>query len=300
MKKILLFLGCIFLIHHVAYSQAGETGLSFLKLGVGGRALGMGEAYSAVAADPNAMFYNPAAMSQADDAQILLMHKEWIQGVKTDYLGALTTWKAFRFGLSVNSTSVDDIELRSVPGPALGTFDARNAAIGLSLSYMITSSLSVGMTAKYLYEKILINEASGTGIDLGATYRTEWNILLAAGISNLGSMNPLADEASTLPRIFRAGGAYAIPLQDMDGTLTVASDVVSITNDNITHVNVGAELEYHRTFALRAGYQTGYDTKNFSAGIGIYYNLLKFDYAYVPFTEDFGTTHTFSLGIEFQ
>ena len=54
------------MVHQVAYSQAGETGLSFLKLGVGGRALGMGEAYSAVAADPTAMYYNPAAMSQIE------------------------------------------------------------------------------------------------------------------------------------------------------------------------------------------------------------------------------------------
>ncbi len=93
------------MVHRVAHAQAGETGLSFLKLGVGGRALGMGEAYTAVASDPTAMYYNPAALSQTDNSQILLMHKEWIEGVKTDYLGATTTWNAFRFGVSVNSTS---------------------------------------------------------------------------------------------------------------------------------------------------------------------------------------------------
>ena len=300
MRKILFLLICVLMVHRVAHAQAGETGLSFLKLGVGGRALGMGEAYTAVASDPTAMYYNPAALSQADNSQILLMHKEWIEGVKTDYLGATTSWNAFRFGVSVNSTSVDDIELRTVPGPAIGTFDARNAAIGVSLSYAIMPSLSLGMTAKYLYEKILVDEANGYGIDIGAEYKTDWNIMLAGSISNLGSMNPLADESSVLPQIFRAGAAYAIPLTDMDGTLTLASDVVSITNDNITHMHFGAELEYHHAFALRAGYQTGYDTKNFSAGIGFYYSLLKFDYAYVPFGEDFGATHTFSLELDFQ
>src|SRR5712691_8940697 len=104
--------------HEWLHAQAGSTGLSFLKLGVGGRALGMGEAYSAAASDPTAMYYNPAALSLSAVPQILLMHKEWIQGVKTEYLGAMASLNTFRFGVSLNATSVDDIELRSVPGPA--------------------------------------------------------------------------------------------------------------------------------------------------------------------------------------
>lgn len=282
------------------FGQTGQTGLSFLKLGVGGRALGMGEAYSAAATDPTAAFYNPAALSWLNNSQILLMHKEWIQGVKTDYIGAMTSWKTFRFGFSVNATNVNDIELRSNPGQPVGTFSARNGAIGFSMALIIDPSVSVGITTKYLYEKILVEEASGLGVDLGASYRTPWNLKLAAAFLNLGSLNELASESSTLPRMFRAGGAYDFRLESFDASLTIASDIVSITNASETHLHLGAEIDYHRTFAVRVGYQTGYEAKNVSAGVGFRYGIFNVDYAFVPFRYDLGTTHTFSLGIEFN
>jgi len=55
----------IVVIWTTGIGQVGQTGLAFLKLGVGGRALGMGEAYSAVATDPSGMYYNPASLALA-------------------------------------------------------------------------------------------------------------------------------------------------------------------------------------------------------------------------------------------
>ncbi len=40
--------------------NVGTTGFSFLKLGVGAKAIAMGGAYSAVADDPSIIYYNPA------------------------------------------------------------------------------------------------------------------------------------------------------------------------------------------------------------------------------------------------
>jgi hypothetical protein len=193
---------------------------------------------------------------------------------------------------------VDNIEIRDVPGPPIGTFSARNAAIGTSVSYQLPNSLSVGATVKYLYEKILVEEASGYGIDAGALYMTPWNIRVAFAVNNLGSMNALQTESSKLPTVLRFGGAYETRIESIEGTLTTSADVVSFTGEKNTHLHLGAELDYKHLFALRAGYQTGYEARSFSAGVGIAYSLLRLDYAFVPFRYDFGTTHTFSLGIE--
>ena len=284
----------------VGFAQTGTTGLSFLKLGVGARALGMGEAYSAIAADPSATFYNPAALSLSSAPQLLLMHKEWIQGTRTEFIGATTRMHDVSLGVSANATGVNDLELRTTPGPALGTFDARNTSIGISAAFAIDSSISVGVTAKYLYEKIYVYAASGYALDVGGLYTTPWNITIALSLNNLGSVNELDKESSALPTLIRFGSAYVHDIPDLDGVFTVSSDVVAFTAEKKTHVHLGAEFNFKNTFALRAGYQSGYAAKSFSAGAGIRYDIVNFDYAFVPFRENLGTTNTFSIGVHFQ
>jgi len=280
-------------------AQTGSTGLSFLKLGVGGRALAMGEAYSALASDPAATYYNPSALSLVTSPQIMLMHKEWIQGTKTEFLGAATNSGDFSFGIGVNATSVGDIEVRNVPGPPITTFTARNASIGVSGSYKLDSNFAVGVTGKLLYEEILESSASGYAADLGALYNTPWNLRLAFAVNNLGSMNDLDKQASVLPVTVRIGGAYEIPVESLEGVLTLASDIVSLSSESKTHFHLGSEFDYKRLFMIRAGYQTDYETKGFSAGIGFRANPISLDYAFVPFKYDLGSAHTISLSFVF-
>src|SRR5438874_1712189 len=87
---------------HALLAQTGSTGFEPLKIGVGGRALAMGEAYSALASDPAGTFYNPAALSLTHTPQILLMNKEWLTDTRTEFLGATTTWNKFSLGLGAN------------------------------------------------------------------------------------------------------------------------------------------------------------------------------------------------------
>jgi len=63
------------------------------------------------------MYYNPASLGLASSPQLLLMHKEWIQDTKTEYIGATTTIEGCA-GISINSTSINNIEIREGPGPA--------------------------------------------------------------------------------------------------------------------------------------------------------------------------------------
>lgn len=301
MKRILLLtVASNMLISSLMFAQAGRTGLSFLKIGVGGRALAMGEAYSAAASDPTAVYYNPAALSLSSFPQIIVMHREWIQDTKTDFLAAKTSIDKLSLAVGVNQTSVSNIEIRTTPGPSLGTFSSRNAAIGFSAAYAINPSLNIGFTGNYLYEKIYTEEATGFGANFGALYTTPWDVRLAFAVSNVGKMNELQNTASKLPTSVRVGGAYEKWLENVDGTLTAAADIVTFTGESKSHVHLGAEFDYKKTFDIRAGYQTGYDAKNVSAGVGVRYNMFRLDYAFVPFKYDLGSTHTISLGIDFQ
>ena len=142
-----------------------------------------------------------------------------------------------------------------------------------------------------------MDEATGLGIDIGSVYKTPWNFTAGISASNLGSVNELQNQSSTLPTIWRAGLAYDCGLPQLSGSASLAADYVRYAHDNISHFNLGAEYTYDRTLSLRAGYQTGYEARSFTTGIGIHYNAFHVDYAFIPTTDDLGSTHTFSLGI---
>jgi hypothetical protein len=277
-----------------AQPKNASTGLTFLKLGVGGRAIGMGEAYSALSTDASGIYYNPAGIAFGSGSEITLMHKEWVFGTATEYLGSTIHAGNFAFGLGLNSTNVNDIEIRQEPGPSQGTFGLHDLAVSPTASWRVDTSLSIGATGKFLYEKIYVEESSGAAFDLGAKYELDRNFAFAAAVSNIGSTSALARESTTLPSTLRVGISYSSPMSNEFGC-TLASDVLKVLQDDGTRIHLGAEAVYESFLALRVGYQIGYDAKGYSAGLGIRYGLLQFDYAFVPFLNDLGNTHTFAL-----
>ena len=287
----------------VALAGAGESGFAFLKLGIAGRSMAMGEAMSAHASGAAATHYNPSGLllpllDAGATAQIMLTHREWIQDTRTEFLGAsVQLGLNDAIGFSLNTTMVSDIEIRTRPGAPEGTFTARSLAVGASYAHRFGDDILAGATLRYLYEKILVDEGSGVGVDFGVRYRTGVEgLALGATVANLGSGGTLREEHTTLPALLRAGGVYEHPLGgERPSSLALAADVVHIFPDASTYLNAGAEFRYERLLALRAGYQFGSEGRGFSAGLGVVYSLVGLDYAFSPLGEDLGSAHTISL-----
>lgn len=70
-----------------AFGAAGAASSPYLKLPMGARGTGMGEAFSGIANDVNALYYNPAGLTAMDAAQLQLMHLEGFGGVRYENLG---------------------------------------------------------------------------------------------------------------------------------------------------------------------------------------------------------------------
>lgn len=298
MKKLLL----IFVISSsfIFAQTAGKSGLAFLKLGFGARNIAMGDLGVATANDVTALNYNPALISYFDKSQLLFTHNELIQDSRSELFGASFSLFNLPFAVGINTTTISDIEIRTQPGEAQSTFNVNYFYASLSTGFDVTENLSLGVTAKYLNENLFLAEANGWGFDLGANYKNVIEGLnIGASLRNIGSMNELLREKTELPVDLRIGAAYKFDVKSLESDVTVTGGLQKYTATDDSHIHLGGEFLYKKMFAVRAGYMTGYETKGFTAGLGVFWNSINFDYAFTPYDFDLGSSHTISLMYNF-
>jgi hypothetical protein len=300
-KFIAVFVFSVFIFANIASAQTGGgSGLSFLKFGFGARNAAMGDAGVALASDVTALFYNPARLANNGTPDVIFTHNNWIQDVRSEMVGAKASFFGLPLAFGVNVTSINDIEIRTKPGAPDATFNANYFSGSVSTGFSLTSDLDVGASVKYLYENIFVDEANGLGFDLGIFYRTPVNGLnISAVVRNLGSMNTLRNVSTKLPTEVRAGTSYEIEIPGSKISLLGGAEYLSYTRDNENHLNFGGEATYNHIFSLRAGYMTNYQSKGFTAGMGIVWGNLNLDYAYLPFKLGLGNASMFSIQFKF-
>jgi hypothetical protein len=298
MKKFLLIF--IFVSVTIFAQSAGNSGLSFLKFGFGARNIAMGDAGAAASDDLSALFYNPARLSLVEMNEVLFMHSSWIQDVNSELFGIKWDMFGLPWAIGFNYTSINDIEIRTRPGEPDSKFNANYFFGSLSTGFYVWNKLSVGTTIKYLYEGLLSDEATGWGFDFGVNYETSiTGLSVSSVIKNLGSMNALRNEETKLPTDFRLGSAYKFSIESVNLNFIAVAELQKYLDTDDLHFNLGGDVIYDQTFAVRIGYQSGYEAKGFTGGIGLMWGNLRFDYAYMPFSLDLGNANLFSLQFKF-
>jgi hypothetical protein len=296
MKKLLclLFLGFAFQFVHA--QSAGATGLSYLKIGIGARNIALGDNGATFATDATSLFYNTANIAANSTSEVFVMHNSWIQGVSAEALAVKFNFLGLPIAAGLNSTNINDIEIRTVPGDAQGTFNAHYFSLGAGTGFNLTDHLNAGFGVKFLYEDIFSDESKGYGIDLGLTYnRVIDNLTAVATLTNIGSTTELRYEKTKLPTELRFGGIYDLPELQKLFTSRISAEYQKFTAESDSHLNIGFEAVYNAMFALRFGYMTNYDSKGFTAGLGFHWNIVDVDYAFAPFKYDLGSSHTVSI-----
>lgn len=276
--------------------EAGKSGLAFLKIGVGGRAAALGEAYVALAQDATAIYWNPAGLAQAQGTQLAFSHLEWLESVNHDFYAVSFAGFGGVLGLGLTTQSIPDIEVRDRPtAEPIGTFDGRDLALALAYGRKHGASLSWGVAAKYLYEKIYLNSANGFALDLGAGWQAPGSpVRLAASVQNLGKMGAHAREDIALPALLRAGAAYQLASAGGDPAFALTLENALLFKGGNA---VSAGLEYWPVHGIagRAGYQLGRENRGLTAGFGANRGSFTLDYGYLPFSNGLGATHRFAL-----
>lgn len=277
---------------------AGETGLVSREIDQWPSAVAMGQAAAANHDPLVAVWINPAGLA-GQPGQVGATHTEWVLDTRLEQLAAaLGGSHRLRFGVSSAVVTTGDIPLRSgiaagVPlSSPQGYFEARDFSVGLSAAYQAAPHVSVGASVRSLTQKIHVDDASTLALDLGAQWTYSPRLNLGAVVSNLGPALDWGRGATVpLPRSLRAGASYAVAPQ-----VTVASDLWLIRDRS---VRIASGLEWHPVdiLSVRTGYLAGSDSQNFTAGLGISYRGIGFDYALVPLSNDLGTTHRVALRV---
>jgi len=302
--------------------RVGTTAAPFLKIGVGARALGMGEAYTTQAEDITGIYWNPAGLANIPKIQVLLNHYDYIADLYFNYGAVVLPVENFgTLGAFIGYLGMPDIERTTIQFPN-GTGEkvsANSFVIGISYARPLTERFSIGGSVKYIRETIWHSTASGFAIDAGVFYRTFFkNIKIGMSITNFGTdmkmegrdmliqhdINDnfegnnenigghLDSDDFPLPILFRVGISANVlkdffEMEDYDWILAV--DAVH-PNDNKEYLSTGTEVRIHDMIALRAGYRQllledreGGLTFGFGINVSVMGADVNVDYANVDF-----------------
>lgn len=288
-KYILVML----LITAELYSQGGNSGLKFLTT-TESRLTSMGETTVINSAGASATLGNPAGLNLTNPSELQIGVMKLIQDINSQYLLLkLKSSGSFTYGFHLLNYKVSDIEIRDIPGESQGTFSSQYLSTGLSAAYQADSKLSIGATAKFLYEKIYVEEASGYAFDLGGYYRFNENLHFGASITNIGNMSNLAMEKTKLPLTAGIGASYRFGLSVMHNI--AAFEIKDNLEDKKMHLAFAIESQYNDLVFARVGYMTGYDSKNISMGLGVQFWDMVLNYSFVPYSYNLGDHHSISL-----
>ena len=265
MKNILLssiFISLVFFnAASASDSRAGTSAFSFLKIGAGARAAGMGESFTAVANDVSALYWNPAGIAQLENRiQASITHNIWLDGISHDFAGCIFQFDQFQmitFGASLVTLTAGSIEGFDASDAPSGTYTAGNTAIALSAAKAVVSdSIYAGFTIKDAMETLETHSASALAVDIGGLYRLSPQISLGACMQNIGTGVKYVSQEYALPFTLKAGACYMSDPYSSDHPYTVSADMV-IPNDNSVRVNAGCEYVLNALVDLRAGYANG-------------------------------------------
>ena len=301
--------------------RAGTSSGTFLKIGVGARAVGLGESFVAVANDPTAIFWNPAGLASMQRQEIAFNHVSWPGDINYEHIAYVLPVRrlggSLAFQLGALSTEIDETDELHPFGTGRSFFYS-DVVVGAAYARRWTDKLLIGAGLKWVREDLGQDVGGPTTdavlVDIGSIYYLGYgSVRIATSLSNFGSelkpsgdfVSPVTGEARSYdgfdpPTVFRYGLAFE-PVERANQKLT-ASLEVNQPADNAQLIKLGMEWTWERRLALRSGYNFNADELNFSAGAGLFASIGQsqgtVDYA---FTNGgfLGAIHRLSLGMRF-
>jgi len=305
-------------------TKIGKYAGEFIAIGVGGRALGMGGAFVALANDVTAGYWNPAGLSLIQYPQLTLMHDERFGSLINYDYGAIAFPVGVRssLGFSLIRLGIDGIpDTRNalidyngngvfdnadrLDYDKISYFNSADWAFYFSYAKRSTDKFVYGANVKLIRRELGENSATGIGFDVGARLKVAERLALGMNLQDI-TTTLIAWDTGTKELISptaKLGGAYFIDL--FGGQIAPALDLdVRFENRRYAStlnvgpvsadLHAGIEYDFRNLVAIRAGYN---DVKQLTLGAGVHLPKLDVDYSFVKFDAqgELGNTHRISL-----
>lgn len=314
----------------VGLKKSGQTTMNFLEVNVIPRAVGMGDAYTAVGEGISSVFYNPAGLSEINNRfEILVTTTQWIADI--NYYVAGVGWdlgNVGTLGLSLLSVdygdiigtsllSVEESETDNVGYRETGLVDNVGAfSIGLTYARNISHAFSMGVALNYANQQLgqsivyggqKDNTQGKIFLNLGAKYYTPIESLrLAMSMRNFSTQVKYEEISAYLPMTFAVGAAMdlmnVLTRSNENNNSLLASVEFTHPNNYTERLRLGLEFYWRNILALQVGYNTNHDLSSLAFGFGLSGEIMNtrasvnYSYSRMDIFNDvnrFGLTFTF-------
>ena len=303
---LLLFLLSVVPVCHGSEKADGGLPGYFLNTGFGARAPGMGGAYTAVADDAGALYWNPAGLSMVGAKTVQLMHVTLFEDTSYDTLayahplGYNTT-----IGLGVARLYSSGFTQRDNNNNPIGSFTDENTAAILGLSSHFGEELSIGISPKMIRKSFTDLKATAFGMDAGLMLRpfSEFYSAFTIGVAARNIIAPKIQRTNltdTAPFSTRVG--VALPYNHnshMEFGFLLSADAEKTQNQDAKYY-FGLETTFYQDVLAVRG---GYEPEGLTVGMGYTLNKnqaheLCINYAFLRHPT-LGLTHRLSIDWSF-
>lgn len=288
--------------------------------------------------DVNQGFFNPATINPEMDNHLSVNYGSYFGEVTYGTAAYAYTYDRHvqTFHVGVNYVNYGSFEGYDENGQKAADFTGSEIALSFGYAYNVPwTDIFIGANAKLISSTLESYSSFGAAMDLGALYIDEDNdINIGLAIRNVGvQIKPYQDTNEKLPMEIVAGISqelenvpirWHLTLENLqqwnigfsnpnraEGSLDGGSkeEKVGFFNNALRHVIFGAELFPEKSFSIRLGYNFRraeelriVEQRNFSglsAGFGLRFNNIRFDYSYSRYTAA-ASTSLFGLMINLQ
>jgi len=334
-KKIFITVLIIFTFTSIAY--AGRYAGDFMLIGPGVRAVGMGSAFTAVADDGSAAFWNASGIAQMQRPNLEVMRAFLYENLAAyDFvtfsipLPAKTT-----IGMSYTQLSIDkipiydekwlvyNVDVRSsdvdlqLTGDPDGYFTSRDQVFKFVFAKNITQVINLGWDLfelpieyyggavfKYIKRNLYDHIGTGTGFDLSFMMSTDFALL--TDVEWLGKIKfgtNIQDIAGTAISWDTSSKHSDEVITGVRYGLAVDQQLDFINSNCIVSFDWGEMYDFKRHLGAEFTYndiisvRSGIDDEQFTAGLGLKFKNYMLDYAFINNTE-LGATNRIGLRID--